>query len=210
VVVVDVLRAFTTAAYAFDRGADEILLVSTVDEAFELRKRQSSLLLMGEVDGLPIDGFDLPNSPSALESLDLSMKRLVQRTTAGTQGVVLANEADHLFVASLCVASATAERIKALAPDIVTFVETGVGARGGGEEDVACADYISSLLIDSPLNLSDIRSRVLNSRAAAKFASPESPDFPRADLEYALGTDQFPFAMKVGREDGLLILRPVR
>jgi 2-phosphosulfolactate phosphatase len=41
VVVVDVLRAFTTAAYAFAGGAEEIFLVSTVEEAFSLRKRNS-------------------------------------------------------------------------------------------------------------------------------------------------------------------------
>ena len=33
VIAVDVLRAFSTAAYAFSRGAKEIVLVSTVDEA---------------------------------------------------------------------------------------------------------------------------------------------------------------------------------
>ena len=41
VVVIDVLRAFTTAAFAFDRGADEILLVSTVEEAFEVREQEA-------------------------------------------------------------------------------------------------------------------------------------------------------------------------
>lgn len=209
-VVVDVLRAFTTAAYAFDRGALEILLVSTVEEAFELKKRDPRFMLIGEVDGLPVEGFDFPNSPSALEALDLSMKRLIQRTTAGTQGVVLATGADHLFVASLSVASATAKRVKALAPAIVTFVETGVRAGGGGEEDEACTDYISSLLIDTPFSLEATRDRVLSSRAATKFSSPESADFPRADLECALKIDQFPFAMKVGREDGLLVLRTVQ
>ena len=57
--VVDVLRAFTTTAYAFDRGAKEIILVSTIEEAFELRERDGDYLLVGEVNGLPIDGFDL-------------------------------------------------------------------------------------------------------------------------------------------------------
>ena len=209
-VVVDVLRAFTTAAYAFDRGAKEIVLVSTVEESLELRRRDSQYLLIGEVDGLPIDGFDLPNSPSAIKTLDLSEKRLVQRTTAGTQGAVLATKADHLFAASLNVASATADWIRSLEPDLVTFVVTGVHATGGGEEDVACADYISSLLIGTPLSPADTRDRVLRSRAAVKFSSPKSPDFPREDLDHAVRIDEFPFAMKVGREDNLLVLRAVR
>ena len=209
VVVVDVLRAFTTAAYAFDRGAKEIVLVSTVEEAFQLRKRDPRCFLLGEVNGLPIEGFDLPNSPSAVEPLDLEMRRLIQRTTAGTQGVVLATQADHLFVASLSVASATSECIKALSPAVVTFVETGVRAKGGGEEDVACADYISGLLLDAPLDLADVECRVRNSRAAAKFSNSENVDFPETDLGHALKIDQFPFAMKVNREDGLLVLSSV-
>ncbi len=36
VVAIDVLRAFTTAAYAFDAGAAEIWLVAGVDEARSL------------------------------------------------------------------------------------------------------------------------------------------------------------------------------
>jgi 2-phosphosulfolactate phosphatase len=115
VVVVDVLRAFTTAAAAFAGEVEEILLVSTVEEAFELRARYPDYLLIGEVDGLPVNGFDLPNSPSALQDLNLSSKRLVQRTTAGTQGVVRATGAERLLAASLCVASATCEYIKSLA-----------------------------------------------------------------------------------------------
>ena len=47
VVVIDVLRAFTTAAFAFAAGAREIVLVSTVDEALALRER-----LAGALQGL--------------------------------------------------------------------------------------------------------------------------------------------------------------
>ena len=36
-VVIDVFRAFSTAAYAFDRGASEVVLVAGVDDAFGLR-----------------------------------------------------------------------------------------------------------------------------------------------------------------------------
>ena len=33
-----------------------------VDEAFALRSEHPEWILMGEVDGLPVEGFDLPNS----------------------------------------------------------------------------------------------------------------------------------------------------
>jgi 2-phosphosulfolactate phosphatase len=39
VVVIDVLRAFTTAAYAFAAGAADITLVGATEEAFALRER---------------------------------------------------------------------------------------------------------------------------------------------------------------------------
>ena len=40
VVVIDVMRAFTTAAYAFEAGIDKIELVATVEEAMATLGRQ--------------------------------------------------------------------------------------------------------------------------------------------------------------------------
>jgi 2-phosphosulfolactate phosphatase len=208
VVVVDVLRAFTTAAFAFDRGAEAIVLVSTAEEAFDLREQDSDFLLIGEINGLPIEGFDLPNSPAAVARTDLGGRRLIQRTTAGTQGVVQASGADHLFAASLCVAGATARHIAALRPKSVTFVETGVRGREGGDDDVACADYIAGMLVGDPLDPKEIRDRVGRSRAARKFTGAESSDFPEADLTHALMIDRYDFAMEVERRGDLLVLKP--
>ena len=64
VVVVDVLLAFTTAAYAFSRGASSIVLTSAVEEALELKGRFAGALAMGEVGTLPVPEFDLSNSPA--------------------------------------------------------------------------------------------------------------------------------------------------
>src|SRR5690349_20082319 len=88
VVAIDVLRAFTTAAFAFAAGAREILLVSTVAEALALRERFPGSFIMGEVDGLPVDGFDFSNSPGDQLGRDFGGARFIQRTSAGTQGVV--------------------------------------------------------------------------------------------------------------------------
>jgi 2-phosphosulfolactate phosphatase len=180
--------------------------VSTANEAFQLREKSPNLLLIGEINGYPIDGFDLPNSPTAIENLDLSNQRLALRTTAGTQGVVLTAHATHLYVASLCVATATAESIKSLNPETVTFVETGVKPKGGGEEDTACSDYIASILEGVPLSIPSIQKRVRDSRAATKFSELQDGVFPETDLEHSLNVDRFPFAMKVTRTDNGLAL----
>jgi len=89
VVVIDVLRAFSTAAYAFTAGVETITLVSTVKEALERKKKNPQLVLMGELDGLPIPAFDFGNSPPQFDGLDFAGRHMVQRTTSGTQGVVL-------------------------------------------------------------------------------------------------------------------------
>ena len=208
--MVDVLRAFTTTAYAFERGAREILMVSSADEAFELRRQHSELLLIGEVNGYPIDGFDLPNSPSVIDKQDLRGKRLVMRSTAGTQGVVAAAHADELYVGSLSVAIATANSIVATNPQKVTFINTGVRPKGGGEEDIACSDYIASLMRGEPLDVSEIDCRLRASSAAGRFIGPEDSDLPASDLEYAANIDRFSFTMKISTKDGQRVLSAVR
>ena len=93
-VAIDVLRAFSTAAYALAAGVDSIVLVSTIEEAFALKDRLPGVLLMGEVGGLPIEGFDFDNPPAPFETLNLLGRRMVQRTSAGTQGIVAAGSPD--------------------------------------------------------------------------------------------------------------------
>ena len=51
VIIIDVFRAFTTAAIAFDRGVREITLVAEAEDALVLHRRGVGDLLMGEVGG---------------------------------------------------------------------------------------------------------------------------------------------------------------
>ena len=96
-VAIDVLRAYTTAAYGLAAGAREILLTGTVEEALALRAEIPGSLAMGEVNGRQPPEFDFGNSPSALAGLDLSGRPLIHRTSAGTQGAVRAAQASALF-----------------------------------------------------------------------------------------------------------------
>ena len=209
VVVIDVLRAFTTAAYAFASGVQRIILAGGVEDAFSLKKRFPSALLMGEVDGLPVKGFDYSNSPTELVNQDLEGHQFIQRTSAGTQGIVRSVDASTLLAGSLCCARATAGFISRFTDKNVTFVITGKGPRGWGDEDDACADYIEGLLNGESPPVEPYIRRVKGSLAAQKFLDEQEPDFPISDLEYCVAVDRFNFVMRVERENGLLVMRPL-
>ena len=50
-VVIDVFRAFSTAAYVMSNGAEKIIPVGTVEEAFEMKRKYHCVVLMGEREG---------------------------------------------------------------------------------------------------------------------------------------------------------------
>jgi 2-phosphosulfolactate phosphatase len=84
VVVIDVIRAFTTAAFAFAAGARDIIPVNTAKEALALRERFPGALVMGcDRDRFPPEGFDFGNSPAALISRDLHARGSVPNTLQG-------------------------------------------------------------------------------------------------------------------------------
>lgn len=209
VVAIDVIRAFTTAAFALAAGARDIVPVGTVEQALELRARFPGALAMGEVGGYPVDGFDFGNSPSALLGQDLAGRRIIQRTSAGTQGLVLSLAAETLFAGSFVCAAATARAIARAAPTSVTLVATGVFPGRDGDEDLACADYLAALLRGEPIDTAALIRRVRDSDAGRIFSNADDPVFPSSDLELCVDVDRFDFALHVERSDGLLVMRAV-
>lgn len=207
VVAIDVLRAFTTAAYLFDAGVEEVMLVGGVEEAFALRKQLKECLLLGEMEGVPVPGFDLGNSPSSIPGLPLSGRCIIQRTSAGTQGIVRAQCAEHILAAALTNVSATAQYIREKNPDQVTLIQTGLFPdKGLGDEDAACADAIEDQLAGKSVDWTDVVRRVRLSHAGLNFDGSHS-HLPPADLELALQIDRFSFAMVVERKNGLHVMR---
>jgi len=207
VIVIDVLRAFSTAAYAFSRGAKKIILTSDVDEALSLKSQLPNSKVMGEVGGLPPDGFDFGNSPTQILEHDLSGMTIIQRTGAGTQGAVRCKNADVLIASSFVVASATVKHINKLAPESVTFVITGQYAPEHGDEDLAFAEYIEALLKGKKPNRKPFIKRVFKSRDAIQHLDPKETGFPLSDLDLCTNIDAFEFAMPTTQENGLLVMR---
>jgi 2-phosphosulfolactate phosphatase len=201
VVVIDVLRAFSTAAYAFGAGAESITLVSEVDDALKLKAQMNNALVMGEVHGVQPESFDFSNSPTEIAQQDFHGNHLIQRTSAGTQGVVRSVNAEKLFTSSFVVAKATVRAIQQLEVDGVSFVITG---RYFDDEDKACADYLEACLAGHNLDPTPYLDRVRNAGELDHMAVEKFPNII-SDVELCTRLDAFPFAMPVTREQG----RPV-
>lgn len=154
------------------------------------------------------EGFDFGNSPAALVGRDLHGTRLIQRTSAGTQGLVRSLNAEVLLAASFANAAATARYIARRAPAAVTLVVTGVFPDRDGDEDIACADYLDALLRGENADPAPFTARVLASDAAKLFTDPDHPAFPAADLARCTAVNRFDFAMLAERRDGLLVMQP--
>ena len=203
-VIVDVFRAFTTAAFCIAAGAREVIIVGDHERALALKSQDPRLFLTGEIGGKPIAGFDVGNSPSAIERLDLSGRRVVQRTSSGTQGVVAAMNAREIVLGSFVVAAATVRYLEATADEVtvVSMGERGILASG---EDDACADYLASCLRGERPDVAPIVASLWVNE------DPNWPEwFPRRDAELACEVDRFDFALPVARENGLLVARAVR
>lgn len=202
VVVVDVMRAFTTAAWAFHRRATKIVLFAGLDEALAYKAKTSRALAF--CDGAPKPGFDLFNSPAHLLDLEVAGRSIAQRTTAGTQGAIAARHADLILCTGFVTAAATARHLRDNRAKQVTFVVTG------GDDDLACAEHISSLLHgDDPGTRYVDEAR--RSPAAADLLQGVGRGYrgvDPADVDMCLELDRFDFAMQASPEADLLVLTP--
>lgn len=107
-VVIDVLRATTTIAYALGNGACSIIPCETIEAAVQLRDDardatgkvngvSAHLLLGGERGGDLIPGFDLGNSPSEWSRDVVANRDVAFTTTNGTKALLRAVMADRII-----------------------------------------------------------------------------------------------------------------
>jgi len=195
-VIIDVFRAFSVACYASDAGAVRIIATGSPEDAFLLKSKYKNSLLVGERDEKKIIGFDLGNSPTEIIKNDLQGKTIIQTTTSGTKGLVSAINADVILTGSLVNLSAIIKYIKVLNPEYISLVAMGYRATQSAEEDLLCAELISSGLRDEPGNSENAISNLQNSSGKRFFIS-ENIDFsPPTDFFLCTMIDRFNFVLK--------------
>ena len=112
-VVIDVLRASTMIVHALVAGCSEVVPCAEVDEARALAENlpAGSAILAGERHGLPIEGFDLGNSPGECTPERCRGKTMVLTTTNGTRAVLACLAAEPVLVGSFVNFAATSQRL---------------------------------------------------------------------------------------------------
>ncbi|MGW0310647.1 2-phosphosulfolactate phosphatase [Streptomyces flavidovirens] len=203
-VVVDVMRAFTVAAWAFAQGAEKIVLAESLGDALALKARHPDWVALK--DGPSAPGFDMVNWPGLLRSVALGGRTVVQKTTAGTVGALAVKEASLVLCAGFVVAEATARLLQTRESDSVTFVITG--GDGQADEDLACAQYIARRATEARTDVARFLRRAAESRAAAELAEGVRQGVHTDDVALCLEVDRFPFAMVATLEGSLMVLRP--
>jgi 2-phosphosulfolactate phosphatase len=141
VVVIDVLRATTTIVFALEAGAVEVIPCLEVSDARAIAEEflPGTAVLGGERKGLPIEGFDLGNSPAEYTPETVGGKSVIFTTTNGTRAMLQCRKAGQVFLGAFVNVSAVCQRL--LGRDKIQLLCSGT--RGEfGRDDILLAGLL--------------------------------------------------------------------
>lgn len=194
VVVIDVLRAFTTACYVVNNNPKDYIVVRDLKLAYKLKKENPEYILLGERNGFNLEGFNYGNSPSEIENLDFSNKTVIHTTTLGTQGISrVFKHTNTVITGSFVNAKAVINYIKKESPKTVSLFCTDNSSEDN--EDVVFAKYIKGCLENKPLNFDDIKKNLINHEAGRRYLINPRTKYSRKDFFLSLTLDKFNFIL---------------
>lgn len=196
-VIIDVFRAFSTACYVYDSGAERIIPVALIDEAFRLKEQHNGYILMGERNEIKPTGFDFGNSPSQLPKKGLKGKTVVHTTSSGTQGIAAAINASEIITGSFVNAGAIINYIKSKNFEQVSLVCMGYACEYPTDEDTLFAEYLFNELNGLPSDFNNIVELIRNGSGARFFDVSKQHWAPSEDFGLCLSLNRFNFVLKV-------------
>ncbi|MCK5553664.1 MAG: 2-phosphosulfolactate phosphatase, partial [Deltaproteobacteria bacterium] len=141
-VVIDVLRATSSAIMALKNGCPSFIPITTIEEARELSKKfeRGKVLLGGAKRGARIQGFDLGNSPNDYKEEIVKGKEIIFTSSNGTKAMHELKSAREVLVASFLNISAVCNELLALSGDVLIACSGDFGVFSLG--DAVCAGMI--------------------------------------------------------------------
>jgi len=204
-VIIDVFRAFTCEPLMYHYGAERIYIEGDIGWCLKMR---GDAILVGEQNEVPIEGFDLTNSPWHIMERGREYfggRTVIHRTTSGVAGAIAALEhSDEVLLASFVNARATAGYIAKKNPAAVSIVAMGIRAMEKAPEDEFCGDYIEHLLTGKAYDHTEALRVILAHESARKFLRGDMPYLPREDPAICLQRDLFDFVLRAERESEMI------
>ncbi len=206
-VIIDVFRAFSVDCYVARNGAEKIIPVGDINIAYRLKEENPGYILMGERNERIQPGFDHGNSPTHIENVDFTGKTVVQTTSAGTQGIANAENADEIITGSFVNAGAVVRYIQEKKPEKVSLVAMGYAGIQPADEDLSCAHYMRDKLMQQAVDFDAMVEKLRTSSGKRFFLAANQERSPFTDFELCVDLDAVDFVLKaVAREDGLVEL----
>ncbi len=196
-VIIDVFRAFSLDAYAVSRGVNKIIPVGDIEQAREIKRKYPEYILAGERHEKKPPDFDYGNSPTHILNADLKGKTLIHTTSAGTQGLSHAENADLVMTGAFVNARAIARFILKHKPAKVSLVCMGYEASIKTEEDSFCAEYIHGLLGGIEPDFGRIKEKIRSSSGKRFFLDEKQGYSPSSDFDLCLELNRFNFVLKL-------------
>lgn len=209
-VVIDVLRATTTAVALIDRGVATVRVVATPDELRGLPPAPAGqrYQVFSELDESGAAGLDrCDNSPAQALALDLTGRLPVLVTTNGTRAIAAAMErAAEVLVATFCNLTATARHLIAAGRPVTLLPAGDFAGRDVRTEDERCADALDAALRGAAPDLAVLLAACrADARLQRRLA--RNPALA-ADVDIALAVDRHPVVVRARRgPSGLELVR---
>jgi 2-phosphosulfolactate phosphatase len=207
VVVIDVLRAFTTACFVLNNGAKKIYPVADLEEARLLRKKHPNWILMGERKGLKLPDFDYGNSPAEIEHENLHGKTVVMTTSSGTQAIEKLVHADEIITGAFVNADAIVQYIKNSSHKEVHFLCTD--NRWNDNEDFKLASYIIDRLSGLEISFENIKKHLIGHPTSDGFLRTPLTDNAVKDFHLSIELNTFNFIIRVSKTSKDLYLKKI-
>jgi len=144
VVIVDILRASTTITHAIANGAEKVVPLGSIDDAFALRDQHNDVILGGERGGIRVEGFDYGNSPTDYSAAHVGGRTVGFTTTNGTKALLRSQRAAEIVIGCFANLSVLVEHLQAQSRP-VHVVCAGTDGRVTGEDVLFAGAVVARL-----------------------------------------------------------------
>ncbi len=151
--VIDVIRATSSIAALFARGAGSVTIAATLKEAYRLKEKEPGKLLCGEINGLPPEGFDHGNSPLEFSRLELDGRKAILKTTNGTASFLRAAGSPAVYSLSALNFTAAMEKMMQEAQKLekdILFICSGEMGRLAYDDAYIAGLAVKHIMENSP------------------------------------------------------------